>query len=87
MLLQLRSEFQFEDLRQNFFLMAISSKGETATFKRPTLKMGRGDLNIRQILILDLQLQVWSLEAQTSTIPLCRRHSSECRCWDSPQEL
>ena len=31
--------------------------------------MGRGDLNTRQILILDLQLQVWSLEAQTSTIP------------------
>ena len=27
---------------------------------------------VRQILILDLQLQVWSLEAQTSTIPLCR---------------
>jgi len=39
---------------------------------RRKLKMGRGDLNIRQILILDLQLQVWSLEAQTSTIPLCR---------------
>ena len=40
-----------------------------------------------KILILDLQLQVWSLEAQTSTIPLCRRHSWECRCRDSPQEL
>ena len=47
--------------------MAISSKGETATFKLSS-NMGRGDLNIRQILILDLQLQVWSLEAQTSTI-------------------
>ena len=76
------------DLRQNFFLMAISSKGETATFKLPSnIEDGARDLNIRQILILDLQLQVWSLEAQTSTILLCRRHSWECRCRDSPQEL
>ena len=68
--------------------MAISSKVKLQHLSfRPTLKMGRGDLNIRQILILDLQLQVWSLEAQTSTIPLCRRHSWECRCRDSPQEL
>ena len=50
--------------------MAISSKGETATFKPPSnIEDGARDLNIRQILILDLQLQVWSLEAQTSTIP------------------
>ena len=55
--------------------MAISAKGETATFMslfKSNIEMGRGDLNIRQILILDLQLQVWSLEAQTSTIPICR---------------
>ena len=31
--------------------------------------MRRGDLNIRQILILDLQLQVWSLEAQNQRFP------------------
>ena len=50
--------------------MAISSKGETATFKLPSNNEDRTrDLNTRQILIVDLQLQVWSLEAQTSTIP------------------
>ena len=36
---------------------------------RPTLKMGRGDLNIRQILILDLQLQVWSLKRKHRRFP------------------
>ena len=50
--------------------MAISSKGETATCKPPS-NIDDGARGF-QILILDLQLQVWSLEAQTSTIPLCR---------------
>ena len=49
--------------------MAMSSKGETATFKLPSnIEDGTRDLNTRQIIV-DLQLQVWSLEAQTSTIP------------------
>ena len=56
--------------------MAISSKGETATLKLPSnIEDGVRGFKHRQILILDLQLQVWSLEAQTSTIPLYRRHS------------
>ena len=41
--------------------LLIRPKATGADHKKfcPTLKMGRGDLNIRQILILDLQLQVW----------------------------
>ena len=90
MLLQLRSEFQFEDVtwgKTSFWWLSVQRVKLQHLSFRPTLKMGRGDLNIRQILILDLQLQVWSLEPQTSTIPLCRRHSWECWCRDSLQEL
>ena len=75
MLLQRRSEFQFEDVtwgKISFWWLSVQKVKLQHLSLRPTLKMGRGDLNIRQILILDLQLQVWSLEAQTSTIPLCR---------------
>ena len=51
----------------------VQTSTETATLKPPSnIEDGTRDLNTRQIPILDLQLQVWSLETHTSTIALCR---------------
>ena len=86
MLLQLRSEFQFEDVtwRQNFFLMAISSKGETATFKPPS-NIEDGARGFKHTSNPHLGFATASLESGSANIddsPL-----QECRCRDSPQEL
>ena len=72
------------DLRQNFFLMAISSKGETATFKPPS-NIEDGARGFKHTSNPHLGFATASLESGSANIddsPL-----QECRCRDSPQEL
>ena len=71
-------------LRQNFFLMAISSKGETATFKPPS-NIEDGARGFKHTSNPHLGFATASLESGSANIddsPL-----QECRCRDSPQEL